>query len=58
MTPRRARHQWTEPADPFDTALAELKRIDRECREEHARFMAASRDAREAFDNAIAGLGS
>lgn len=44
-------------ADPFAYALAELKRIDRECREAHARFVEASQAAQDALQAAGRGLG-
>lgn len=45
-------------SDPFGKALSELRRIDAEQREAYDNFMTASREAREAFDNAIAQLGA
>lgn len=43
-------------ADLFGYALRELHRIDAECRELHASFMAKRRDDWAAFDAAIAAL--
>lgn len=40
-------------ADPFGYALRQLKRIDAQDRAAFDSFMTASRDAREAFDNAM-----